>query len=428
MLNVFDCLNRKKIEKIYILRQYGIVVVSNASDDALFTTIDWETSTRRRLWPTGRTLVLLAGAGGLTMSYIHDLIFAPDEPYPFSLVEWDVTRLDWLLLLAALVVVRYGLVPALATPKRTRKRLTVLLSRPAGLLSLAGLVALVVLAVLGPEQFGQTFPRLEERLQPPVFASTPVDLEYSYNCAGEVANGRCHGSWKYPLGTNRIGEDVVVMLGDGLRIALKLGFTAGVVMSVVGVVVGATAGYLGGRVDDLAMRYVDIQQTIPAVIVYIFLASLFLGDYGGVPSGGLFTFAIVFGLLDWGGIARLVRSEVLTMRSTGYVDAAKIAGASNAHVLRKHVIPNTTTTALTAVTRRIPLIVLAQVALAFLELSQVGDSLGLVLLRGITGDLAWQLKWWVTTSTVLTLVVLVVSFNVFGDVLRDVLDPQTEVE
>lgn len=395
---------------------------------ALFTTVDWEAHGERGLSPRPRTLVLLVGAVGLAVSYAHDYLVKPDRPVPFNLVGWDLSRLDWLLVVAMLVVVRYGLVPALANPEVTVDRLRALLSRPAGVASLLGIVGLVVLAVVGPEQFGQLYPRLEERLQPPVYGTTPADLEANYDCVGRVSNGRCHGTWKYPLGTNRIGEDVAKLVSDGLRIALKLGFAAGVVMSVIGVTVGATAGYFGGRVDAMLMRYVDVQQTVPAVIVYIFLASLFLGQYGGIPDGGLFTLAVVFGLLDWGGIARLVRSEALGMRSNGYVDAAKVAGASDLHVLRRHVIPNTTSTALTAVTRRIPLVVLAQVALSYLELNQVSESLGRVLLAGITHDLPWQVKWWVTTFAVLSLVVLVVSFNVFGDVLRDVLDPQTEVE
>lgn len=404
------------------------LVARSKGEPALFTTVDWDEHGGRTLSPRPRTLVLLAGAGGLAASFTHDYLVKPNRPILFSLVGWDLDRLDWLLMVAVLVVVRYGVVPAAANPAVTRDRLRALLRRPAGLLSLSGIVILVALAVVGPDQFSLVYPRLEERLQPPVFASTPADLEASYSCAGEVSGGRCHGSWKYPLGTNRIGEDVAALVSEGLRVALKLGFTAGVLMSVVGATVGAVAGYLGGRVDQVLMRYVDVQQTIPAVIVYIFLASLFLGEYGGIPDGGLFTLAIVFGLLDWGGIARLVRSEALSVRSTGYVDAAKVAGASDLHVLRRHVVPNTTSTVLTAVTRRIPLIVLAQVALSYLELNQVGESLGRVFRAGITGDLPWHQKWWVTTFGVLTLVVLVVSFNVFGDVLRDILDPQTEVE
>jgi len=261
-----------------------------------------------------------------------------------------------------------------------------------------------------------------------VYTTTSTEIDYNYECVGRVVEGRCHGSWTYPLGTNRIGENVLELVAEGLHVAMKLGVAAGVIMVVLGVVVGATAGYVGGRVDDLLMRYVDIQQTVPAVVVYILVASLFLGEYGGIPDGGLFTLAVVFGLLDWGGIARLVRSQALQLRTTGYVRAARAAGASRLWVLRNHVVPNTTSTALTAVTRRIPLLVLAQVALAYLELNQVSASFGRTMRAGLFGDAAWHEKWWVTTAAVVVLVVLVVSFSVFGDVLRDVLDPQTEVE
>lgn len=400
------------------------------SDDetAPFKTVDWDRHGGRSRRPGGRTLVLLAGAAGLAASFAHDYLFAPEKPYPFSLVGWDVSRLDWLLLVAVLVGVRYGLVPALANRDRAARRARALLGRPAGLLSVVGIVGLTLTAFLGPDSFELLYPRLEHRLQPPVYTTTSTEIDYNYQCVGRVVEGRCHGSWRYPLGTNRIGENVLELVAEGLHVAMKLGVAAGVIMVVLGVVVGATAGYVGGRVDDLLMRYVDVQQTVPAVIVYVLVASLFLGEYGGIPDGGLFTLAVVFGLLDWGGVARLVRSQALQLRTTGYVRAARAAGASRLWVLRNHVVPNTTSTALTAVTRRIPLLVLAQVALAYLELNQVSASFGRTMRAGLFGDAAWHEKWWVTTAAVVVLVVLVVSFSVFGDVLRDVLDPQTEVE
>jgi peptide/nickel transport system permease protein len=116
-------------------------------------------------------------------------------------------------------------------------------------------------------------------------------------------------------------------------------------------------------------------------------------------------------------------------RSAGYVRAARSAGASDLHVLRKHVIPNSTATIVTALTRQIPLLILAQVALAYLKLNNVAyRSLGEVLLRGLSRNpVPWHVKWWIPGFVTLFLVLTVVAFNVFGDVVRDVLDPKEEV-
>lgn len=391
-------------------------------DSARFTSIDWTEETSRRVRPDSRTTVLLLGLGALAALFAYDYVVAPDELV--AALHWDLTRMDWLVLLAFVLFVRYALVPLVADRDRAGRTLRALLGRPAGLASSLYLVAFGVLGLLGPEMFDFTFARLEYKLQPPVFASVDAGDVYVYSCFGETSGTVCHGSWRYPLGTNYIGENMVELLLYGVRTAFKLGLSAAMLMVVVATAVGTTAGYVGGWVDDVLMRYVDVQQTIPAVVVYLVLATMFLGTYEGVSDGGLFALALVFGLLDWGGIARIVRSEVLKRRANGYVRAAKAAGASDVHVIRRHVIPNSTSTIVTALTRRIPLLILAQVGLAYLELNRVDSkSLGGTLRQGLGGRyMPWHEKWWVTGSIVLFLVVTVVAFNVFGDAVRDVLD------
>jgi peptide/nickel transport system permease protein len=255
-----------------------------------------------------------------------------------------------------------------------------------------------------------------------VFSSVYTGDIVNSVCVGPTTGEYCHGTWAYPLGTTRLGEGVVKIVVKGMRMALKLSVSTAMIMVVIATTLGTTAGYYGGLVDDLIMRYVDVQQTIPAIVVYIVLSTMYLGQ-------GLFALALVFGLLNWGGIARLVRSEAIQRRSDGFVRAAQSAGASNAHIIRKHVIPNSAATIVTALTRQIPLLILAQVALAYLRLNIVDlRSLGGVLRRGLSFDpVAWHVKWWVTLFPALFLVLTVVTFNVFGDVMRDVLDPKGEV-
>lgn len=402
---------------------------STELDDARFTAIDWDAESGGWTRPRGRTIGLVVAMGVLAALFAYDFLVRPDEL--FAALNWDVARMDWLTLASMVIFGRYVVFPLLADRRRSAGYVRTFLRRPAGVISLLVLLFLAFVALFGPEILYRTYPRLTDRLQPPAFSAVFVDdLNIIYECVGERSSGFCHGTWKYPLGTTRIGEDMTLMLARGTRIAFVLGFSAAMIMGLIATAVGTTAGYLGGWVDDVLMSYVDIQQTVPAIVVYIVLATLYLGNVSGVTQGGLFAVALVFGLFDWGGIARVVRSEVMARRSSGYVRAARSAGASDLHVIRRHIIPNSTGTIVTSLTRRIPLLILAQTALAYLEIHRAGSrSLGRLLRSGLDGQhMAWPRKWWVTTFAVILLIIMVVSFSVLGDEVRDIIDPQSEVE
>lgn len=388
-----------------------------------FTTISWDDINRSKRRLNAKTLGLLAALSTLVVLFIYDYVVTPDELIWF--LHWDVGRMDWLFLVSLVLFARYGLIPLAANRQHSRRILRQLRARPAGLLSLTVIILFGVLGLIGPELFlNKSYPRLAHKLQPPVFTSVFVGDMYYYNCVGELANNYCHGSWEYPLGTTQYGENIVALLIEGMHVGLKLGLSTAMIMAVIATAVGTTAGYFGGFVDDLLMRYVDFQQTIPAIVVYIVLATMFFGNIQGVSDGGLFSLALVFGLLDWGGMARLIRGEVLKRRSTPYVRAAEAAGASPLQIIRRHIIPNSTATIVTSLTRQIPLLILIQAALAYLELNRVGsDSLGRLLRIGLTADvMSWADKWWVSMAAVALLIVVMVAFNVFGDTLRDSLD------
>jgi peptide/nickel transport system permease protein len=400
---------------------------SSDPDPPEFTRVDWDAAASGRRRPSARTtgfaLALLAVAGLLA----YDLVVAPEKTLP--LLEWDVNRSGWLVVVALVVLARYLVVPLVADRERTARHVRAFLDRPAGVLALGYLLAFGLLGVFGPELLQFTYAKLDARLQPPVFAGVNASIADGYSCVGPVVDGVCRGTWQYPLGTNYIGENVIEGFIGGMHVAVKIGVATAVVMAAVATTVGTAAGYYGGWVDDLLMRYVDVQQTIPAIVVYIVLATLFFGNIEGVSDGGAFTFVLVFGLLDWGGIARLVRGEAMQRRSEGYVRAARAAGASDLHVIRRHVVPNSTATIVTALTRRIPLLVLAQVGLAYLALNSTRPASFGELLRVSLASrhLPWHVKWWTSVPAVLLLVGLVVAFNVFGDTVRDVLDPREEV-
>jgi len=396
---------------------------SNEPSAPEFTTVSWDDVTQPRRRLKTKTLGLLIALSTLGALFIYDYIASPDELVWF--LHWDVSRMDWLFLLSLVLFARYAIVPLVANRQHTRRYLRQIWSRPAGLLSLIFIVFFGVLGLIGPEiVLNKSYPRLAHKLQPPVFTAVHVGDIYYYNCVGELANGYCYGSWEYPLGTTQYGENIIALLIEGMHVGLKLALSTAMIMAVIATAVGTTAGYFGGLVDDLLMRYVDFQQTIPAIVVYIVLATMFFGNIQGVSDGGLFSLALVFGLLDWGGMARLIRGEVLKRRSTPYVRAAEAAGASRLQVIRRHIIPNSTATIVTSLTRQIPLLILVQAALAYLELNRVGsDSLGRLLRIGLTADVMnWADKWWVTSSAVVLLIIVMLAFNVLGDTLRDILD------
>jgi peptide/nickel transport system permease protein len=393
---------------------------STELDAARFTSIDWAEESGGWRSVRRRTIGLAAALALVAVLFAYDYTAAPRELFAF--MDWDVTRIDWLFIVSTVLFCRYAVVPLVANRDRASVYVRQFLARPAGVLSLGYIAAFAVLGVVGVEIFGLARVDFTADLQPPVFATFDSDGLWQYDCIGRASGEVCHGSWKYPLGTTRVGEDLVKLIVYAIRIGLQLALSAAMIMVVVATAVGTAAGYFGGWVDDALMGYVDVQQTIPAVVVYIVLSTIYLGK-------GLFSLALVFGLLDWGGIARLVRSEALQRRTDGYVRAARSAGASDLHVIRKHVIPNSTATIVTALTRQIPLLILAQVALAYLKLNNVAfRSLGEILLRGLSSNpVPWHQKWWIVTFITLFLVLTVVAFNVFGDVVRDVLDPQEEV-
>ncbi|RNJ27045.1 ABC transporter permease [Halosegnis longus] len=398
---------------------------SKRLDDAAFANIDWEEEAGGHSlhWPS---VGLLAGLVVLAAAAVHKLRVGGT---PFGLIGWEPPRIAWLLLLAGLLGLRYGLYPMVRDRDRTLPALKRLFSRPVGALSAGFVLVSLLFALVGPEFISWDYARLAHAHQPPVFTRLHVEDVYAYNCVGELANGYCRGTWQYPLGTNRYGASVVQRLFEGNVVAVKLAVSTTLVMGVVAMVVGTVAGYVGGLTDSVLMSYVDIQQTIPALVIYLVVATLFLGNIGGVEDGKLFSLALVFGLLDWGGIARVVRSDVLTRRSAGYIRAAKAVGATDRHVLRRHVVPNAMPTLVTALTRRIPLLVLIQIALAYLALNSAtgGGSLGETLRSSFTdpsGALAWTDLWWLTAIPILFTVVFVLAYSLLGDELRDVLDPK----
>jgi peptide/nickel transport system permease protein len=382
--------------------------------DESFEPIDWDDVSGRRRLMTRRTGAFCIMVSLLGCWFFYDYVIVP--PGKPTIGQWNATALDWLFGLSLLVFVFYLLVPLVQNRRLTRRYWRQLRTNPLAVASLGYLCLFFLLGLFGPLIVGQPGATSTTIDQPPVGVS--ISTFAAGHCVGEVSNGMCHGTLRHPFGTTLGGVDVLTAVIAGMRVALELALIATMLLVPLATVVGTVAAYIGGWVDEILMRYVDIQQVIPAFFVYIIAQFL----YG--PS--LLLLVVIFGLLNWGGTARLVRSETLQKRETGYVRAAKNTGADELHVIRQHLLPNVSNTVITAVTLQIPLLIIMEATLSYLGLGDTTVySWGTLIALGMN---RFPSFWWTATFPIVLLVCTTVSFSLFGDALRDVLDPQLQTD
>jgi len=178
--------------------------------------------------------------------------------------------------------------------------------------------------------------------------------------------------------------------------------------------VGLTAAYYGGLVDEVLMRYVDIQITFPTFFLFLLLAY--------TVGGSLFVLILIFGLFGWGSSARIMRAEALQRREEPYIQAAKNAGASSFWTVRRHLLPNISNSLITAASLTIPSIILAEAAIAFLGLGDLTVASWGRIISGGRDQL--RTAWWIATIPGVFLFFTILAFNFLGDALRDALDPR----
>lgn len=391
------------------------------SDAAAFERVDWDSvgPSRRRL--TGERVALAAGLALLGAVYLAHR--SSGETY--LLWRWSVGPADWLLLASAVGLAAYGLVPLIRDRGRVRRLLAVLSRRPMTVLSLSVLVAVLAVALYAIVSGFQPRLTLESgtaganKFQPPVGLTGPF-VETGNDCVGATTDApiterTCRGTWTYPLGTDRWGYELTDLLVVGARPVLYATVVALGAIVPLSTAVGLVAGYYGGLVDDLLMAYVDVQLAVPAIVVYL-VAYMFLGN-------SMVLLLAAFGLLSWGGIARIVRSETLQRREAGHVRSAKAAGASDAYLLRHHLLPNVTDSVVPAAFHLIAVLVLTEAALSFLGFHVAFQSWGMTIAEGLFYGPPLGV-WWTSLLPAAALAAAVVSIKIVGDGLRDALDPR----
>jgi peptide/nickel transport system permease protein len=263
---------------------------------------------------------------------------------------------------------------------------------------IVGLLALIVFGALAADLIAA---------HPPDEVALRMRLEPPFWLAG--------GSTSYPLGTDRLGRDIFSRVLHGARISLAVGLLSMLGGGAIGVTLGMVAGYFGGKLDALIMRITDAASAIPIVLV----ALLFVVTLGA----SFLNLIIALASLIWARYVRVVRSEVLTLKERDFVTLARIAGASDRWILTRHILPNILNTVVVLLTLQVGIVILTEATLSFLGAgvpppmpawgSMVADGRDYI-----------ATAWWVSFFPGMAILVTVLTFNLFGDWLRDRLDPK----
>lgn len=229
----------------------------------------------------------------------------------------------------------------------------------------------------------------------------------------------------YLLGTDINGRDVFSRILFGGRISMTIGFLALLVLFPIGLIYGGISGYFGGKTDIIMMRIAEAVMSIPSFYLLIILASI-------LPSGmtsiqRFMLIVIILALIGWAGFARVVRGMVLSVKNQEYVQAARAIGASDLRIILKHILPQTTSFVIVAITLSVPSYILSESGLSFLGLGiqQPDASWGNMLKEAQEFMNIVSRPWLLTPGFLIFIAVL--CFNLIGDAVRDVLDPKSKI-
>ncbi len=270
----------------------------------------------------------------------------------------------------------------------------------AGLLGLLVLILVIALGLAAP--FVSPHDPLEQnlrtRLKPPAWM------------AG--------GDWKHPLGTDQLGRDIASRILYGTRVSLLVGFGTVSIAAMLGIMLGLVSAFFGGLIDDVIMRIADAQLAIP----FILLAIAVIGAIGP----GLLNVVVVLGVTGWVVYARVTRASALSLREQEFVLAARALGARPIRIILRHILPNCIAPIIIVGSYQLATMIFNEAALSFLGLSVAAPTPSWGNMLGDGRDYLSN-AWWIATLPGVALTLTVLSINLLGDCLRDVLDPRLTI-
>ena len=254
-------------------------------------------------------------------------------------------------------------------------------------------------------------------------------MEYSRSEQIRIDNGE--KVFPHVFGTDSSGRDYFIRVVYGTRISLAVGFFASIIVLVIGLIVGSVSGYAGGMIDMIIMRIVDVIYSLPDMLMVILLAAVMRVSFGNSLEGTVFekigsniiSLFIIFALLYWVSMSRLIRGQILSLKEQEYVLAAQASGAKGGWIIRKHLIPNCISVIVISTALQIPNAIFTESYLSFLGLGVNAPmpSLGSLASDALNGLSSYPYRL-VIPAIVISLIVL--SLNLFGDGIRDAFDPK----
>lgn len=294
------------------------------------------------------------------------------------------------------------------------------------MISLVVIVIIMLLAFVVPAFYPYSYEqqiRGSEKLFP---------FEYSRTELQRMEKGE--SVFPHICGTDRLGRDYAIRLMMGARISLLVGLVASTLVLLIGSIYGAVSAFFGGWVDMIMMRITDIIYTVPDILIIILLSIALKGpleNLAALPAFGwldrigpnLVSIFVVFALLYWVSMARIVRSQVLTLKESEYVTAARALGASSGRIIKKHLLTNCIGTLIVTTTLQIPSSIFTESFLSFLGLGAAAPmpSLGTLATDALNG---LNSRPYLLFLPALTISIIILSFNLLGDGLRDAFDPK----
>jgi peptide/nickel transport system permease protein len=251
--------------------------------------------------------------------------------------------------------------------------------------------------------------------------STPLLAPDGYNVQ-HIRNVDQGLSWAHPMGTDDLGRDIFSRILYGARISVIIGLSSVTVAMLISLAVGTLSGYLAGWTDSITQRVVDVILSIPPIVLLIFAVSVFAGRSG--PYGRMFWIIVLIGFILSAAAVRVVRSAAIATAQNQYVDAARALGATNLRIMARHIVPNVLPVAIVLATVNVGTAILAEAAISFLGYGIPNPFPSWGAMLNITGSAQFRAHPVQAVWPGLAIALAVYAFNMFGDALRDVLDPR----